>query len=234
MHRIANGYDQATPPATELLFHLSQKPRRPPPMMTEIHSPIVTDENLVVLVKKNLKASGGLDLWMANLSQRLNLISNNPDSVIRNVLVENWADEVIRFIILKNALEDFTEPCQLSPGYAISVGWSALVILPNVYEMACQTIGSEGKFEHDFSKNGQAITTDPVKRKLLIQRHNATLREYEKYFDSKPPMLYWNLDPVQYKTAPPSDDLTSLFEMFCCGNLESTPSFEHPKVPLFS
>ena len=191
------------------------------------------DESLVALVKKNLKASGGLDLWMANLSQRLNLISNNPDTVIRNVLVENWADEVIRFIILKNVLEDFTEPCQLSPGYAISVGWSALVLLPNVYEMACQTIGSEGKFEHNFSTTGET-KRDPLKRKLLTQRHNATLREYEKYFDSKPPMLYWSLDPVQPKTAQSQDDITSIFEMFCCGNLESTPSFEQPKVSLFS
>lgn len=200
-------------------------------MATETHSTKLSDENLVVLVKKNLKASGGLDLWMSNLSQRLNLISNNPDSVIQKVLIENWVDEVIRFIILKNYLEDFTEPCQLSPGYAITVGWSALILLPNVYELACQTIGSEGKFEHNFSSNGQG-ESDPMRRRLLIQRHNATLREYEKYFDSRPPMLYWNLDPIRPKVIapPPSDDMSSVFEMFCCGNLELIPSFEEHKV----
>jgi hypothetical protein len=196
--------------------------------MTDSISCKASEENLLLLAKKTLKASGGFELWMSMLSQRLHLISTSPDTVIQNVLVENWADEVIKFIILKTEMEDFTEPCQLTPGYAISVGWSALVLLPNHYELVCQTIGSEGKFDHnltDYSKE------DVLRRRLRIQRHNATLREYEKYFDSKPPMLYWSFEPPQgKKTTAASDDLTSIFEMFCCGTLESAPSYEQPKA----
>ena len=199
-------------------------------VMREINSTNANDENLVALVKKTLKASGGLDLWMGMLSQRLNLISTNPDSVIKNVLIENWVDEVIKFIILKTELEDFTEPCQLSTSYPISVGWSALVLLPNHYELVCQTVGSQGKFEHNFPQKNTNTQDPPARRKLLIQRHNATLREYEKYFDSKPPMLYWSLDPMPQRPTMP-DDLSSVFELFCCGGLETTPSFEKLKLP---
>jgi hypothetical protein len=159
---------------------------------------------LVVIGKKVLKTGDNMEVLMKNLVKSLHILSDNPHQTsceldpndeLQKVLLENWVEEILRFLALKTLTEDYSEPCQLAPGYAVGVGWKALILLPNMYKQICTSMGNPSVFDHDpsdTSTRNKTKASQLVKEKHLIKRYNATLRVYNSYFDKQPPALYWS------------------------------------------
>lgn len=157
--------------------------------------------DLVSKGKKALKSGGGAHLtFRKNLVTKIHLLHGkpsrevetmNPEDKIQAVILDTWTEEVLRFLALKTIVGDYTEPCQFLPGHAVGIGWRVLMMTPSLYSRICLAMGNEDIFDHDPSDTA----TSRVQEKHKIKRFNATLREYENYFDEPPKSLYWSFHP---------------------------------------
>jgi len=176
----------------------------------------ITDaRELVLLAKRAIKGSGGMDVLKQNLVKHVVALGlnqtlsddYNPSDEVQTVVLENWTEEVLRFIALKTIMGDSTEPCQLFPGFAVATGWKALLIMPTVYRQVCISMGNDHVFDH----NPTDTASSKVQEKHRVKRYNATLRAYSSHFDQQPPALYWNFHK------PPPRPIDSFMDRFLCG-----------------
>ena len=150
--------------------------------------------------KRGLNKDGAVAL-KSKLQQYLHILTDqkndNEDEQIdlNDVVLENWVDEILKFLTLKTVMNDVTEPCQLAPGFAISVGWESLIQIPSIYARVCQAMGNNLVFDYMTSMESKQEIKKHVKK-----RFNATLRAYQHHFDQQPPCLYWSLHERPKKT----------------------------------
>lgn len=199
--------------------------------MAEVNAVFSEDSNddhltdareLVLLAKRAMKGSGGMDVFKQNLVKHVTILGldqtlsegYDPNDEVQTVVLDNWTEEVLRFISLKTVMGDSTEPCQLFPGFAVATGWKALLIMPTVYQQVCIAMGNEHVFDHDPTDNASSR----VQEKHRVKRYNATLRAYSSHFDQQPPALYWNFHkPV------PRQNISFMDKILCgCDSLLAT------------
>lgn len=143
--------------------------------------------------KRGLSKDGTIAL-KSKLHQNLHILTDRNEHDedeqidLNNVVLENWVDEILKFLTLKTVMNDVTEPCQLAPGFAISVGWESLIQIPSIYARVCQSMGNNLVFDYMTSMESKQEIKKHVKK-----RFNATLRAYQHHFDQQPPCLYWSL-----------------------------------------
>lgn len=155
----------------------------------------ITDARAIVLKGKNALKGNGMEAFKRNLVQHVDILgirqtstNYNPNDEVQTVVLDNWTEEVLKFLALKTITGDNVEPCQLFPGYAIGVGWKALLVIPSVYQEVCIAMGNQNVFDHDPTDTA----SNKVQQKHRVKRYNATLRAYANFFDQQPPGLYWN------------------------------------------
>eukprot|EP00979_Chaetoceros_neogracilis_P015401 scaffold5876_cov363-Chaetoceros_neogracile.AAC.5 len=166
-----------------------------------------TVSNLLSKAKRALKAGAGTPIFRNNLARKMNTLNGTPysereqqitsqiEDEMKSLVLDTWTEEILKFLVLKTITNDNLEPCQLLPGYAVSVGWKTLMLTPSLYSKACISMGNSDIFDHDPSDTA----TNRLQEKHKVKRHNATLRAYENYFESQPPNLYWNFHAKKVK-----------------------------------
>jgi len=152
---------------------------------------------MVYAGRKALRQDNGMEILKKKLVPHLHSLSIqasskefDPNDDVQCVVLDNWIEEVLRFLALKTILCDTTEPCQLFSGYAVGVGWKALMVVPSIYSRVCDSMGNSHVFDHDPTDT----SSNRVQHKHRVKRFNATLRAYLAHFDQQPPSLYWNFD----------------------------------------
>ena len=189
-------------------------------------SPLTTHKNIANMVmagRNAVKHGGGIELLRQKLVPYLYELSDKTPSreydrtnTIQRTFLNEWIEELLRFLALKTVTEDFTEPFELYPGYAITLAWKMLVDLPLVYSKVCTDMGNIHAFQ--FETLPPSGKHNEIYRKHQRRRYHGTLRVYSSYFEQQPPKLYWALHPLSYYKPNEKKDesvMTTIKQLLC-------------------
>lgn len=207
---------------------------------TEANNRFKQVSELVHAGKKALKAGPGLLELKRKLVKNINVLSEtnekstpklNPENEYQNMVLDQWIEELVRFLALKTITGDYTEPCQLLPGYAVGLAWKVLMTSPSLYSKICTSMGNQTVFDH----HPEDSVSSRVQEKHRVKRYNATLRVYENYFDQQPQPLYWSFHAKEKEE---ESAMKEFMSNFCgCDVLSDTMSSKKsrpmsPSMPL--